>query len=82
MPWKDLVKLWSKVTGFPAAFEQATVEDHDRLAPGGYGLEIGEMYAYMQEYGYWGKDDESVIFTKDVSYPSFCVIGEGDANGN
>ncbi|CZR55932.1 related to nitrogen metabolic regulation protein nmr [Phialocephala subalpina] len=66
MPWKDLVALWTKITGFPAAFEHATVEDHDKLAPGGYGLEIGEMYAYMQEFGYWGKDDESVIFAKDL----------------
>jgi hypothetical protein len=65
--WSDYVKLWSKINGVPAAFEHSTVDAMDKLAPGGYGEEIGEMYAYAQDFGYWAKDDTSVVFAKDVS---------------
>jgi len=65
--WSDYVKLWSKVTEVPAAFEHSTVATMDRLAPGGYGEDIGEMYAYAQNFGYWG-GDPSVAFAKDVSF--------------
>ena len=64
--WAEYVKLWSKITGVPAEFEHSTVGDLDRIALGGYGIEIGEMYAYAQDFGYWGKDDKSVVFAKDV----------------
>jgi len=43
LPWSDYVKLWSKITGIPASFEKSTVEELDKIAPGGYGEEIGEM---------------------------------------
>ncbi|KUJ18857.1 NAD(P)-binding protein [Mollisia scopiformis] len=64
--WEEYVKLWSKVTGVPAAFEKATIADHDKIVPGGLGEEVGEMFAYAQEFGYWGGDDKSVTFTKDL----------------
>ena len=66
LKWVDYVQLWSRITGVPAAFEHSTVAVMDKLAPGGYGEEIGEMYAYAQDFGYWGLDP-SVIFAKDVS---------------
>lgn len=69
LKWSDYVKLWSSITGVPAAFEHSTVEVMNQLAPGGYGEEIGEMYAYAQDYGYWAEDDKTVIFPKDVSSP-------------
>lgn len=67
LTWSEYVALWSKTTGFPAAFQKSTVAVLDKLAPGGYGEEIGEMYAYAQDFGYWAKEDLSVIFAKDVS---------------
>lgn len=72
--WSDYVKLWSKITGVPATFEHSTVEMMDKLAPGGYGEEMGEMYAYAQDFGYWAQDDSSVVFAKDVSFPFFELI--------
>lgn len=66
LTWAEYVKLWSSITGVPATFEHSTVSTLDALAPGGYGEEIGEMYAYAQDFGYWGRDP-SVIFPKDVS---------------
>lgn len=41
--------------------------EHDKFAPREYGEEIGEMYACALEFGYWGKDDPSIVFAKDVS---------------
>jgi hypothetical protein len=67
LTWEEYVKMWSRITGVKATFERKTVEDHDKSAPGGYGEEIGEMYAYALEFGYWGSGDESVVFAKDVS---------------
>lgn len=65
LTWSEYVKLWSKVTGIPATFEKNTVAEHDKLAPGGYGEEIAEMYAYAQDFGYDG-GDPSVIYVQDV----------------
>ncbi|CZT09590.1 related to nitrogen metabolic regulation protein nmr [Rhynchosporium graminicola] len=64
--WSEYVALWSKTTGYPAAFEKSTVAAMDKIAPGGYGEEIGEMLAYAQDFGYWAKEDTSVIFPKDL----------------
>ncbi|KAL2061271.1 hypothetical protein VTL71DRAFT_7544 [Oculimacula yallundae] len=66
LTWSEYVALWSRITGHPAAFEKSTVEALDKVAPGGFGDEIGEMYAYAQDFGYWAKDDTSVIFPKDL----------------
>jgi hypothetical protein len=67
LPWADYVKLWSEITGYPATFEHSTVDDLEKVAPGGYGIEVGEMYANAQDFGYWAQEDKSIIFAKDVS---------------
>ncbi|KAH7316939.1 hypothetical protein B0I35DRAFT_451737 [Stachybotrys elegans] len=56
LTWADYVKLWSRITGVPATFAKATVEEHSALAPGGYGEEMAEMYAYAMDFGYDGGD--------------------------
>jgi hypothetical protein len=66
LTWAEYVALWSRVTGVPATFEKWTVAEHDKLAPGGYGEEIAEMYAYAQDFGYDGSDP-SVVYAQDVS---------------
>ncbi|PMD33833.1 NAD(P)-binding protein [Hyaloscypha variabilis F] len=67
LTWEDYIKMWSRITGVPASFERKTVAEHDKFAPGGYGEEMGEMYAYALEFGYWGAGDKTVVFAKDVS---------------
>lgn len=67
MTMTDFVKLWSKVTGVRARLEPAAVAHHDKLLPGGWGREIGETYAYMQEFGYWGGKNVEIMFSDDVS---------------
>ncbi|KAK5046194.1 hypothetical protein LTR84_008651 [Exophiala bonariae] len=63
--WSDYVNLWSKITGVPASFAKTTVAEHAQLAPGGYGEEMAEMYAYAQDFGYDGSDP-SVIYAQDL----------------
>ncbi|PVH87782.1 hypothetical protein DL98DRAFT_525075 [Cadophora sp. DSE1049] len=67
MTMTEYVNLWSKVTGVRATLESATVADHDKLLPGGWGREIGETYAYMQEFGYWGGKNVDIMFSKNLS---------------
>jgi len=66
MTWAEYVKLWSSITGVPAKFSKTTVAEHAKLAPGGYGEEMAEMYAYAMDFGYDGSDP-SVRYAKDVS---------------
>ncbi|KAK1509368.1 uncharacterized protein CCOS01_15462 [Colletotrichum costaricense] len=65
LTWPDYVSLWGRMTGVPAVFESITMDDMDKLAPGGFGLEIGEMHAYSMEFGYWG-NDPSVIYPEQL----------------
>ncbi|TKA25132.1 hypothetical protein B0A49_13747, partial [Cryomyces minteri] len=60
MLWADYVALWSKTTGVPATFEKTTVAEHAKLSRNGYGEQVGEMYAYFQDFGYDGSDPSVV----------------------
>jgi hypothetical protein len=42
------------------------VDDFDMMIPGGAGREIGEMFAYTEDPGYYG-GDPSVIDAESVS---------------
>jgi len=66
LTWPEYVKIWSEINGVPAKFSKTTVAEHDKLAPGGFGEEMAEMYAYAMDFGYDGSDP-SVTYAKDVS---------------
>lgn len=78
LPWADYVKLITRITGIPTAFEKTTVEEHSQLAPEGLGANLGEMHAYAQDFGYDG-GDPNVIYSKDVSFldPAFPIVLNG-----
>ncbi|TQN63850.1 NmrA-like family domain-containing protein 1, partial [Colletotrichum shisoi] len=65
MTWPEYVKLWSKIQGVPAVFERFTLDDMEKLGPGGFGIVIGEMHAYAIEFGYWG-GDQSILLPADL----------------
>jgi hypothetical protein len=65
LPWAEYVKIWSEINGIDAKFSKTTVAEHDKLAPGGYGEEMAEMYAYAMDFGYDGSD-HSVVYAQDV----------------
>jgi hypothetical protein len=68
LTWEKYVEMRSRVTDGKASFERKTVEEHDLFAPEGLGEEIGEMYAYTLEFGYWSAGDGSVAFPGDLGF--------------
>ncbi|KAI9761189.1 MAG: hypothetical protein M1835_008219, partial [Candelina submexicana] len=62
--WSEFMRLFGEANGVKARFEPNTVDDYDKIMPGGMGRELGEMFAYMGEFGYDGGDPE-VINPKD-----------------
>lgn len=58
--WNDWLKLWGKFHGVQASYKEVSVQDWDKLLPGGLGRELGEMMAYSAEIGYYGKEPDMV----------------------
>jgi hypothetical protein len=66
----DYMKLWGNILGVEARYEEVPVSVWEKLAPGGLGIELGQMMAYSAEYGYDGRDP-NVIYPRDVCDP--CI---------
>ena len=65
--WKDYMTLWAKILNLPGgSYKQVTIDEVDKIAPGGLGREIGEGWAAQGEFGYDG-GDPTVLHPKDVS---------------
>ncbi len=54
MPYAEFVRLWGDIHGVKASLQSLSVEDVDKLVPGGLGREVGETAAYTQEFGWDG----------------------------
>jgi hypothetical protein len=65
LTWTEYVEIWSRINEIKARFAKTTVAEHGKLAPGGYGDEMAQMYAYAMDFGYDGSD-LSVTYAKDV----------------
>ncbi len=76
--WSRFMELFSEVNNVKASFEPNTVEDWDKMMPGGMGRELGEMFAYFGEFGYEGGDPD-VIGPRGVScyFPWYFGGGGG-----
>jgi len=61
----DLLKSWSEVTGNEAGYVQVTLEEFDRLWPM-WGLEMGEMLKYWEEFGNKSWSGEKLITKEDL----------------
>lgn len=65
--FKDFMELWVKILKVPGgSYKQLSIEDVDRILPGGMGREVGEGWEYMGEFGYDG-GDPTIVHAKDVS---------------
>ncbi len=65
--WKDYMALWARILKLPGGFyKQLTIEDVDKMAPGGFGREVAEGWVAQGELGYDG-GDPTVLHPKDVS---------------
>ena len=65
--WEEYLKVFCKVHNVKyGGYDELSLEDMDKMMPGGLGMELGEMFAYVAEFGYDG-GDPSIISAKDVS---------------
>lgn len=65
--WKDYMTLWAEILKLSGGYyKQLTIDDFDKIAPGGLGREVAEGWAYQGEFGYDG-GDPSIVHPKDVS---------------
>jgi hypothetical protein len=69
----DYMALWSKVNNVTGRFQEISVDDCDKAIPGGFGKELGEMFAYSAEFGYYG-GMKDVVLPDDVRHiPAFTA---------
>jgi hypothetical protein len=70
--WSDYVAIWSKVIGKTIRYKQISLEELAAQGPADFGRELGEMFAYIGEFGYDGRQP-GILRPKDVSdIISFC----------
>lgn len=69
MSWSEQLKVWCEVDGVEfGGYDELSVDAFDRIfrIPG-LGRELGEMMAFMDEFGYAG-DDPNVVLPGEVSF--------------
>ncbi|OCK74070.1 NAD(P)-binding protein [Lepidopterella palustris CBS 459.81] len=54
--WNQWCELFTKISGVNCTYQQITVDDLEKAMPGGAGREIGDMFKYMEDPGYFGSD--------------------------
>lgn len=69
LSWTDQLKVWSKTNRVPlGGFDKLSVEQFEMFLPiPGLGRELGEMMAFMDEFGYAG-GVPNVVMPQDVSF--------------
>ena len=70
----DLLKSWSEVTGNDAEYVQVTLKEFDRLWPV-WGLEMGEMLKYWEEFGDKSWSGEELVTKEDlgIEFPFITI---------
>jgi len=68
LTWPEWVKKWGEFNGVQCTYEELPIEEFYKYYPGNVGLELGDMYKYISDYGYDGSDP-SIVLPWDVSIP-------------
>jgi hypothetical protein len=68
LSWTEYLRVWCEVNKVPfGGFDPIPLEVFEKVIPvPGLGKEIGEMLAYIDEFGYDGSDP-TVVHPEDVS---------------
>jgi hypothetical protein len=76
--WSDMLKVWCEANKVQfGGFDPLSVDQFERFIPvPGLGRELGEMFAFMDEFGYAGVDT-NVVLPSEVGRP---CIGSTSAN--
>lgn len=65
---KEMVRVFTEVTGLPAQYVTLGPGEPDIPLPEGLKEELDDNWAYFNECGYEGRDDPSVIHPNQVRY--------------
>lgn len=67
LSWADFFKVWCEVNKVPfGGYDEIPVETYEKYVPvPGLGKELGEMFLFMDEFGYTG-GEEGVVHAQDV----------------
>ncbi|KAM0801609.1 hypothetical protein BDR22DRAFT_880370 [Usnea florida] len=65
--WNDYLKVWCEINKVPfGGYDELPLEAYEKHIPmPGLGRELGEMFLFMDEFGYTGGED--VVLAQDVS---------------
>lgn len=77
LSWSEQLRVWCDVNEVKyGGYDELSVDVFDRFfSTPGLGRELGEMMAFMDEFGYVGK--EEVVLPEEVSSSFFmCLRGE------
>jgi hypothetical protein len=76
----EIVEIWSKKLGKTVNYHRSTVDDMDKMMPGGVGRELGEMMEYISDPGYFGGEDAikelGAITPKDLGVTGLSDVRE------
>ncbi|KAI9770840.1 MAG: hypothetical protein M1839_003035 [Geoglossum umbratile] len=74
----QLLETWSDVTGKPSVFVQTSLEDFDRVWPV-WGLEMGVMMKFWEEYGENAWSGEEIVRKGDLGIKDDELVGSKEA---
>lgn len=71
LSWSGYFKVWCEVNKVPfGGYDEISVQAFEEHIPvPGLGKELGEMFRFMDEFGYTG-GEEDVVRAQDVGFPS------------
>lgn len=72
--WSEMLRIWCEGNNVPfGGFDPLSVDQFERFIPvPGLGKELGEMFAFMDEFGYAG-GDANVVLPSEVSRAFICL---------
>ncbi|KAE8389589.1 hypothetical protein BDV23DRAFT_157039 [Aspergillus alliaceus] len=68
LSWDDFATLWGKIHGVTCRFQRLERTVLENAVPGGIGEELADMFGYIGDFGYDGRDP-SVVYPKDLGVP-------------
>ncbi|KAJ5604163.1 hypothetical protein N7537_007119 [Penicillium hordei] len=68
LSWNEFAALWGKTHGVTCRFQRLDRTILENAIPGGVGEELADMFGYIGDFGYDGRDP-SVVYPKDLGVP-------------
>lgn len=73
LSWNEFAALWGKIHGVTCRFQRLDRTVLENAVPGGIGEELADMFGYIGDFGYDGRDP-SVVHPKEVGLFATSVV--------